>query len=181
MNEHSINSVFLFRRIWQRWSRSRLSRRRDALWLRKLMPLPIWNARPSPRRVCERYSRQQPGLHCKLKNGRSPDAFCSKRANIKTNKQQQQQKNFLYIHTTYTPQQHTHTTTNTHTHTFYQNNNKNNNKQIPAPTRSAGFGNNNNKVQKLQQQQQHEEEDEDKSRWIGRYVKCGFDFIYSLA
>lgn len=180
MNGNLFNSDFLFRRIWQRWSRSRLSRRRDALWLRKLMPLPIWNARPSPRRVCERYSRQQPGLHCKLKNGRSPDAFCSKRANIKTNKQTTTTTKELSLHThnIHTTTAHTHTTTNTHTHTFYQNNK--NNKQIPAPTRSAGFSNNNNKVQKLQQQQ-HEEEDEDKSRWIGRYVKCGFDFIYSLA
>jgi len=98
--------VIVYFRIWQRWSRSRLSRRRDALWLRKLMPLPIWNARPSPRRVCERYLRQQLGLHCKLKNGRRPDAFCSKRANIR----------ILYIHSNNNNNTHTPFTSITRNH-----------------------------------------------------------------
>lgn len=93
-------SVFwiLLCRIFQKWSRNQSSHRRAVLWLKKLMPLPIWNVRPSLRRVLEKSSKWLLKLHCKLKRGRGPNVICSKRVqlffnyttnNNKTNYQQQ--------------------------------------------------------------------------------------------
>ncbi|TMW52518.1 hypothetical protein DOY81_002419 [Sarcophaga bullata] len=46
------------------------------------MPLPIWNVRPSLRRVLEKSSKWLLKLHCKLKRGRGPNVICSKRVQL---------------------------------------------------------------------------------------------------
>jgi len=74
------------------------------------MPLPIWSARPSPRRVCEMFSRRQLGPRCKSKRGRRPDAFCSKRAN-------QQHENLYHTHSNNNNSIHTHKHTAHNIHT----------------------------------------------------------------